>query len=161
MKYNSRDLAGVWASQSEEDGQNGGNTFFFKGESIYSYGYHFKIARLVPVDNLVLFTTNDYSATTRQHKGLVRRALEGRWRIVEVHDVEAETEEQHHSNYKECMSDIEELIGKAKRARTNTELYLQEAEQKVNVLLVYIESFNIKNTKAFPFYRIIEEVRGL
>ena len=119
MRYNNRDLAEVWASQTEKDGQNGGNTFFFEGESIYGYGYHFKIARLVPVDNLVLFTTNDYSATTRQHKSLVKRALGGRWRIVEVHDVEAETEDQHYSNYKESIDIIEELIGKAKRARTN------------------------------------------
>ena len=161
MKYNNSDLAEVWASQTEKDGQNGGSTFFFEGEAIYSYGYHFKIARLIPVVNLVLFTSNECSATTGQHKGLVRRALGGRWRIVEVHDVEAETEDQHYSNYKECIEDIEELICKAKHARKYTETYLDHAEQKINALLVYIESFDIKNTKVLPFYRIIEEVRGL
>lgn len=49
-----------------------GPSFFFRGDTIYSYGQHFPIARHVTGTRgraAVLFTTRDYSKTTSKHKG--------------------------------------------------------------------------------------------
>lgn len=44
------------------------------GNTIYSYGHHFPIARWLDEDTVV-FTTNEYSMTTAGHKSAVLRAL--------------------------------------------------------------------------------------
>jgi hypothetical protein len=59
-----------------------GPSFFFRGDTIYSYGQHFPIARHVTGTRgraAVLFTTRDYSKTTSKHKGEVRGAIPGRF----------------------------------------------------------------------------------
>lgn len=56
---------------------------FIEDKTIYSYGYHFKIAQKID-QNKALFTTKGYSQTTSCHKGLVKRALvEEGYSIVE------------------------------------------------------------------------------
>ena len=44
MKTNS-EIAHIWANQLEYRGQQ--ENLFFSGKTIYSYGYHFAIAKLV------------------------------------------------------------------------------------------------------------------
>jgi hypothetical protein len=51
---------------------------FYEGDTIYSYGYHFPIARKVTAPNgetVILFTTESYSVSTAKHKTIVRRAI--------------------------------------------------------------------------------------
>lgn len=38
-------VAHLWANEKKESAR--GNKFFFEGKSIYSYGYHFEIGRIV------------------------------------------------------------------------------------------------------------------
>lgn len=68
---NHQEVAHVWASQSQESGKSG--NMFFEGNSIYSYGHHFEIAR--HVGNVVLFNVAGYSNSTAKHKNYTRRAL--------------------------------------------------------------------------------------
>ena len=58
-------------------GPQSGNNFYFDGDTIYSYGSHFPIARHVETKRgrAVLFTTRDYSVTTSGHKWTVLAAL--------------------------------------------------------------------------------------
>lgn len=65
-----------------------GSSMFIDGDTIYSYGYHFPIARrtdkkyhAIPV---ALFNGNGYSNTTAKHKGNVYSALSGYHFIVTV-----------------------------------------------------------------------------
>jgi len=65
-----------------EDGATTGASLhmFIDGDTVYSYGHHFPIARrfhLGPAP-CYLFNSNGYSATTAQHKGRVRCKLRGR-----------------------------------------------------------------------------------
>ena len=48
---------------------------FIDGDTIYSYGYHFPIAKKVG-NKEVDFNESKYSSTTSHHQSLVRRALE-------------------------------------------------------------------------------------
>jgi len=47
---------------------------FIDGDTIYSYGSHFPIAKKLNND-IILFNTSGYSSTTRHHKSLVFSAL--------------------------------------------------------------------------------------
>lgn len=64
---NNKQVAHLWANKSR-DGAHGSH-FFFEGDTIYSYGTHFPIAR--HHKGVVLFTTKGYSVTTAKHKGYV------------------------------------------------------------------------------------------
>ena len=69
--FNNNELSHVWATETQSEGKAG--SFYFKGKTIYSYGYHFPIATID--GNNVLFTKRSYSNTTAKHIGLTRRAI--------------------------------------------------------------------------------------
>lgn len=50
-----------------------GSNMFIEGNTIYSYGYHFKIA--VRYDDIILFNSNDYSSSTQRQKSHVLTAI--------------------------------------------------------------------------------------
>jgi hypothetical protein len=71
--FNSSEVAHVWANQQQDAGRNSNDNFYFKGQTIYSYGSHFPIATIVGND--VLFTMRSYSNTTAKHIGRARAAV--------------------------------------------------------------------------------------
>ena len=68
MKTN-QEVADAWAMGYSAKSGN----MFTDGETIYSYGYHFPIAKRV--NGHVLFNRTYYSATTSKHQSHVRRAI--------------------------------------------------------------------------------------
>lgn len=73
---NNNEVAHLWANQSRKEAK--GSHFYFEGDTIYSYGPHFPIARLFthPASGktCVLFTSEGYSVTTTRHKSIVLSA---------------------------------------------------------------------------------------
>lgn len=70
-------VAHLWAHEAQDEAKTPKNgNLFFRFDTIYSYGYHFPIARIVTIGKrkAVLFTTKDYSSTTAGHKSCVRGA---------------------------------------------------------------------------------------
>jgi len=69
-------VAHLWANQSQAVARNSGGSFFFEGPTIYSYGSHFPIARIVEHNGrkVVLFTSRGYSMTTSRHIAEARSA---------------------------------------------------------------------------------------
>lgn len=79
------ECAHIWASQSQEQGR--ANSVFFEGQLIYSYGYHFPVARFAPeYGNVVLFTSRGYSSSTGKHKTLIRSAIPSGFNVVYCDD---------------------------------------------------------------------------
>jgi hypothetical protein len=74
---NNKEVAHSWAHQTQS--RASGSSFYYVGETIYSYGSHFPIARLFThpktKGRAVLFTTHGYSVTTSKHKGYARAAV--------------------------------------------------------------------------------------
>lgn len=68
------DVAHAFALQNQDEGRNSGRSFYFEGDSLYSYGRHFCVARFISEDT-VLFTERTYSNTTAKHTGHARGAL--------------------------------------------------------------------------------------
>lgn len=100
-------------AQAFADGadQGKGSNMFIESSKIFSYGYHFPIARRLPETYngtpVALFTTRDYSVTTSKHKSYVHQALGASgYMIVEVDDVES------HS-ISDVIDDLESQLNKA------------------------------------------------
>jgi len=68
------DVAHAFALQEQSEGRNSNRSFYFEGDSLYSYGSHFCIARFTGTGT-VLFTERKYSNTTSKHIGHAWRAL--------------------------------------------------------------------------------------
>jgi hypothetical protein len=69
-------LAHVWANQLQESGR--ASSMFFEGPVIYSYGYHYEIARFIDAPNGQKFcfvNANGYSNSTAKHTSHVINAI--------------------------------------------------------------------------------------
>lgn len=79
------ECAHIWASQSQDQGR--ASRVFFEGQVIYSYGYHFPVARFAPeYGNIVLFTSRGYSPSTGKHKTLIRSAIPSTYQVIYCDD---------------------------------------------------------------------------
>lgn len=83
-KFNNHELPHIWAAQKQESGH--ANNMFFDGPTIYSYGRHFPMARIIAgkifmdprkatQPTIVLFTSKGYSNSTAKHLNYTRRAV--------------------------------------------------------------------------------------
>lgn len=73
-------VAHLWANKAQDEARNAGETFYFTGPTIYSYGSHFVIAH--HLDNgVVLWNDAGYSNTTSRHKSHAWRALSSAQRL--------------------------------------------------------------------------------
>ena len=76
------EIAHLWAHKAQSSARNRQGNFYFSGDTIYSYGAHFPIARIVAVakgrnkgQELVYETTRGYSNTTAGHKRAIYSAI--------------------------------------------------------------------------------------
>lgn len=119
---NNREVAHRWANQvgSRATGSN----FYYRGPSIFSYGGHFEIARLLDGEHLghVFFTRRTYSVSTARHKSYTYSALHGSQTVWMVADFD-----DHAANVKAYLNDMEEARAKALKARKWAELHRRAA----------------------------------
>jgi hypothetical protein len=123
-------VAHVWAAQSQDDARNAQKNFYFEGDTIYSYGRHFPIARFVKNDRrerAVLFTTRGYSNTTSKHIHTVRGALRG-LNVATFH-IERPGDSARSSDIKRDYEQrIDDFMEQAARARLRSEYLMDHAQ---------------------------------
>lgn len=109
--FTSREIPHLWAHQTQSHARNATNNFYFSGDTIYSYGSHFPIARTVLNDQerVYLLTTKGYSNTTAKHICLVSRAIPNDAPTFNVPDVLASTKAQHKANLERYVERVEGL----------------------------------------------------
>jgi hypothetical protein len=76
--FDTGEIPHLWAHQTQDEARNRQGNLYFTGDTIYSYGSHFPIARHVTNEageRAVLFTTATYSVTTSGHCSAVRSAI--------------------------------------------------------------------------------------
>jgi hypothetical protein len=76
--FDTGEIPHLWAHRTQDEARNRQGNLYFTGDTIYSYGSHFPIARHVTNDageRAVLFTTASYSVTTASHCSAVRSAV--------------------------------------------------------------------------------------
>lgn len=134
--FSNDQVAHVWAQQNQDEGQNGKRTLWFHGDTIYSYGKHYPIARFtsavvpsMPTERIVLFNSNGSTPTTEgKHKHEVRAALHGLpVRVLYVDDPRADRERHHRGNLADMRSRYDTLLAEAGRARKYGHLTLERA----------------------------------
>lgn len=85
--YSTDEIAHLWAHKTQSSARNAQGNFYFEGDTIYSYGSHFPIARHVTNKRgqaAILFTTGSYSNTTSQHVYGVRQAIPPGIRVFSI-----------------------------------------------------------------------------
>src|SRR6185437_10456082 len=88
--FPTREIAHLWAHQTQASARNPQGNFFFQNRTIYSYGGHFPIACIVDIGKskrkAVFFTTRSASITTAGHCSDVRHSIPPSMPVILVPD---------------------------------------------------------------------------
>ena len=119
----------LWAHRTQEEARNRQGNLYFTGDTIYSYGSHFPIARHVTNDageRAVLFTTATFSVTTSGHCSAVRSAIPSGIPAFHVPNVchgrysgSELTADEHTGNLADYTERIEKHVITSARARSS------------------------------------------
>lgn len=71
--FSNSELVHTFAQQEQQEGKTSNNGMFFHNQKIYSYGYHYLLAEILP-DNIVLINDSGFSNSTAKHINLVTNA---------------------------------------------------------------------------------------
>jgi len=138
---NNQQVAHLWANQSRESAK--GSNFFFNGNSIWSYGYHFEVGRIVETEKgkeIVLLNGDSYSVSTQRHQSYARQACNhlesfdfplhnSRYSTIVRHEL---TNDDFTRAFIRFGNIVIDSVKKAKRSRKYSELYIKQAEKAVN-----------------------------
>lgn len=116
---NNANVAHAWAHQTRPEAT--GSNMFFDGDTIYSFGLHYKIAIRLDA-NTYLLNDRGWGSYTGRHTFHVRRAIPHGATIVHVPDLN----EGYSANMEAYCRKIEGLTVKLVRARKSAESYLCE-----------------------------------
>lgn len=136
------DVAHNWAHQTGRARK--GHHMYYDGPTIYSYGPHFPIARVVqtPAGALaVLMTTARYSVSTARHVYLARRASAHLLTFC-VPSIESDAP-LHAINLRSYVDRIEESLRLARRARVHAGVHLGTAQMLIDEHNRYLAAFQL------------------
>lgn len=152
-KFNNSELTHVWANQTQTHGT--GSNMFFEHQTIYSYGYHFKLAQFVnnkEGQRCVLINLKRYSNTTAKHQSLVWRAIPQNVAFLKVvsffNDIDAASA-AHKENLNHYMNEAERLQGLAIRANKLKMGYISQLKNELGNFNQYCSFFNLDNLDKF------------
>lgn len=132
-------IAHMWANKTQSEATNGSN-FYFEGDTIYSYGSHFPIAKHVINENrdrAVLFTERTYSNTTARHIQIVRQAC-SHLDVIYCPDLN----NSHNANFHAWQVKAEIIASKLVKAK-KPEKYLIELNEVKTKAKKYASFFNL------------------
>ncbi len=149
------EVAHTWANPRSEDDNarvSRGN-LYFQGDTIYSYGSHFPIARHMKNEHgepAVLFTTNTYGPTTGKHLRITRRACH-HLTVFDVPLIETSSSTfnagDHAYNMQHFQSVYDGIIERAERCSVNSyagvNYYTQAAQNVVQEGADYAAFFDL------------------
>jgi len=127
--FDTGEIPHLWAHRTQDEARNRQGNLYFTGDTIYSYGSHFPIARHVTNDageRAVLFTTATYSVTTSGHCSAVRSAIPSGIPVFHVPNVchgrysgSELTADDHAGNLAEYTEQIDKHVITSARARSS------------------------------------------
>ncbi|MGA8222324.1 MAG: hypothetical protein WB780_11775 [Candidatus Acidiferrales bacterium] len=127
--FDTGEIPHLWAHRTQEEARNRQGNLYFTGDTIYSYGSHFPIARHVTNatgERAVLFTTASYSVTTSSHCSAVRSAIPSGIPVFHVPNVchgrysgSELNEDDHAGNLADYTERMEKHVVTSARARSS------------------------------------------
>jgi hypothetical protein len=124
--FSTNELPHIWMSQSQDEGRVSGGHLYFEKETIYSYGRHFPIARILPKEKVIFLNNQSYSNTTSGHMSSVRMAIDNDYEVVGFSNPDLKGYSPGMFDYE--ISSLQELAEKYPRARQRKESILSEFE---------------------------------
>jgi len=139
---NNSTLSHNWANKIKPTGK--GSSMFYEGDTIYSYGYHFPIAKFITIDENTFVAFNDisYSNSTAKHKRHVSQSIPYNYEVINCIDMNFGFY-GHENNMKYYINKINDNLNKAKKATKNKEYLITSAENSLSELTNYIRLFKI------------------
>ena len=137
--FNNAALAIAFVKQDQDFGRNPHHTFYFQGDTIFSYGAHFPIAKIV--DGTVLFTNRSYSNSTAKQISHVRDAIHNHSNldVISVENVTATYLDDIVANINSLETSIALAELKASRARKHKDVWLDAVSRLTANLYNYKE----------------------
>ena len=148
------EIAHMWAHQRQAHARDSASNFYFEGNTIYSYGSHFPIAKILE-DNTILFTVDTYSSTTVKHIGIVKRAIPDHWKVIKVLKMHGQLKQGDthtlvsiNKNMEYYINLIEGYMLKQKTARVRN--YIPYIKESISDFINYVEYYKL--SKQVPKY---------
>jgi hypothetical protein len=139
-------VAHLWAHQSQTSARNAQRNFYFDGNTIYSYGGHFPIAKIVENKRggrAVVFTTRSYSVTTSKHISATRSAVR-EMTVFNVADITSAMYGRYDENLNDYAKRIAETIDKARHSRKYGESLYNHAAALAREANDYMKFFGVR-----------------
>lgn len=153
--FKTDEIPHLWAHQTQSDARNSRNNLYFSGDTIYSYGSHFPIARIVKQQKktCVLMTTRSYSSTTAGHIHAVRGAIP---RDMIVFNVYHPTDSPHSglASYVSAINTVAQSAHARKMETTRNE-DVERAKALIAECKQFCQFFKLKQPK-FPKLPVID-----
>jgi len=146
-KFNNSELTHVWANQTQTHGT--GSNMFFEYGSIYSYGYHFKLAQHMTNHNgqkCVLFNDKHYSNTTSKHQSLVWRSIPANVHFFKVKTIFEDINLASNAHLENLNNYLEYAEEAKKKAITATKLkngFIEQTKVAIGVFDNYKAFFSL------------------
>lgn len=155
--FTSDEVPHLWMHKAQQKARSSNGNLFFEGDTIYSYGHHFPIARHVSRARgkvAILFNTDRHSVTTSGHQSQVRMAIPSSVAVFDVPNLGGSyrgemnlTASDHSANLKAYQQGVSKGILKAARARSGQEYDLRRATEMRNEAIAYAKFFGVKCPK--------------
>jgi hypothetical protein len=142
-------VAHLWAHKAQDYARNPGRNFYFSGDTIYSYGSHFPIARHVENkrgESAVLLTTRSYSVTTSGHTWTVAGACK-HLTVFRVPDV---TSTEPRPQFADYRARYVTLARKYAKSRQNKPYILSALRDLVEEANRFAEFFGLRGRLTLP-----------
>jgi hypothetical protein len=119
--FDTGEIPHLWAHRTQDEARNRQGNLYFTGDTIYSYGSHFPIARHVETKrgNAILLTTKSYSVTTSGHVSAAWSAIPAGMDVFHVPDVAEHGSTTHKDNLTDYVKRIDMLVVASARARSS------------------------------------------
>lgn len=134
----------LWANQAQYEARTPQGNFYFRGDTIYSYGSHFPIAKHITNGtgvNAVLFTERTYSNTTAKHIHAVRHAC-NHLEVIPCYNPES----SHKENFGTWQNEAENIAKQLLNAR-KPEIYLSRLDSIRSKVEKYANFFRLNIPK--------------
>lgn len=155
---NNSEIGHAWIHRSSDNGRGTASNIFFEGDTIYSYGYHFAIAK--QYDDFILFNKDNYSSTTSKHLSHVRSAI-SHHTIYEVARPNAEGKKEHLENYDDLISDIESVTKQVAKGRNGTnaqDFRLRQIATLIDTANFYTKQFKL-GKRQIPAFELTDDLK--
>lgn len=144
---NNSELAHNFANKVKSFGK--GSNMFYNNDTIYSYGYHFPLAKFVKDANeneIIMLNIRNYSNTTSKHQNHLRNAIPTNIKKISCIDPQ-NTFSANYNNLLYRLNNANNFINKAKKAIKNKMQLISNAKYEINNFNDYVNTFKVDVSK--------------